>query len=131
MESMCEKDWITLFVHQSDLVMTLWTVYVAVVALIIGFVAQKEQLNGIRWVLVAAMSLFALVNGVPLVRAQMTLVEIHERLSCDAYLMLSVTPALIVALVHVVMDAIVVLFLIGWGRWFSRRSHTAPRDSHW
>ena len=111
---MSEKDWITLFVHQSDLVMTLWTVYVAVVALIVGFVAQKEQLNGIRWVLVAAMSLFALANAVPLVRAQMTLVEIHERLSCDACLMLSVTPAWQVAVVHGVMDAIVVLFLIRW-----------------
>lgn len=125
---MSEKDWIELFVDQSDSVMTLWTVYVAVVALIIGFVAQKENLDGIRGILVATMALFAVVNGVPLVRTQMTLVEIHDRLSCDSRHIFSATPVWAVALVHVVMDAIVVLFLSGWGRWFGRRSHTAARD---
>lgn len=60
------EHWISLYSVHSDSVMTLWTVYVLVVALVVGFVAQQKRLGAVRWLLVAAFPLFAFANGIPL-----------------------------------------------------------------
>ena len=115
---MAVERWIELYLGHSDSVMTLWTVYVLVVALVIGFVAQQPKLGAVRWLLAVAFPLFALANGVPLFQTQTALADILARLPSETREILRVSSPCHVALVHAVMDVIVVVFLLGWGKWF-------------
>ena len=115
---MAAEHWIDLYLGHSDSVMTLWTVYVLVVALIVGFVAQQSNLGAVRRLLVVAFLLFAVANGVPLYLTQTTLADIHTRLPDETRDILRVSAPCLVALLHAVMDVIVVAFLGGWGNWF-------------
>ena len=64
--------------------MTFWSVYVLVVGLVVGFVAHRGSLEGIRWFLVFAFAVFALTNGYPMFLAQCTLQSIHAKLPAEA-----------------------------------------------
>lgn len=116
---MTVQDWIALFNEQSGSMMTFWTVYVVVVGLVVGFVAQKETLGSVRWLLAGAFILFALANGFPMFRAQATLKAIHGQLPCEVREMFTIWPPCVVALVHLVMDVLVALFIVRWDKGFA------------
>ena len=118
---MREQDWIALFNGQSGSLMTFWTVYVVVVGLLVGFVVQKENLGNVKWLLVGAFILFALANGLPMVKAQVTLKAIHGQLPKEVQEMFTIWPPYVVTLVHLVMDVIVALFLITWDKLLGSR----------
>ena len=113
---MKNQDWIALFNGQSGTVMTFWSVYVLVVGLVVGFVVQKERLDEFKWLLVAAFLLFALTNGYPMYLAQETLQSIHAKLPCEAREMFKIWAPWQVASVHIVLDALVVIFLFQRGK---------------
>lgn len=130
---MTDQDWIALFNEHSSSVTMLWTVYVLVVALVVGFVAQKKNLDDVKWFLIGAFLLFAFANLLPMVRAQETLVAIHRHLPSEARAVIPVWSACAVALVHLVMDCIVVLFLFGWRKHFDPtvdRPSSRPKQEH-
>jgi len=136
---MAVERWTELYLGQSDSVMTLRTVYVLVVALVVEFVAQQSKLSAVRWLLIVAFPLFALASSVPLFLTQTTLADIIARLPDEARETLRASSPCHVALVNVVMDVIVVVFLLGWDKWFGARKmeHPArdaplgPSDSRW
>lgn len=124
---MNEERWIELYLGHSDYVMTLWTVYVLVLTLVVGFVARQPRLGAVRGLLVVAFLLFAIGNGVPLFRTQTTLVDIHARLPDETLEILRVSSPCHGALIHAVIDVIVLVFLVGWGNWFGPKNDgTAP-----
>ena len=65
---MNDEYWIGVFIDQTQAAMEIWTVYVLVVTLLLGFVAQKkESLEGCTaCVLVVGFVIVAAANGVPL-----------------------------------------------------------------
>lgn len=62
--------------------------------------------------------LFAFANGISLFQTQTTLADIHARLPGEARDIFRVSPPCLVAMVHLVMDIIVVVFLVSWRNWF-------------
>ena len=114
-----DQAWITLYFKACNSVMTLWTVYVLVVALLAGFVAQKGQVDSVKWLLIAAFALFAIANGYPLWQTQSTVAKVHAKLSCDVRKMFTLWSPRIVISVHVILDAIVLWFLYGGHPWVS------------
>ena len=120
--SVSDQAWLKLYFEQIDAQMTLWNVYVVVVALVVGFVAQKEYLEGtVKWLLLVAFTLFAFANGYPLYETQYGLNEIHCRLSFDVRDIFRVSPTGWVVGVHIAMDAVVIVLIGGWWRkWFKK-----------
>ena len=112
MKVMTDMDWMGLFVEQSNLVIMLWTVYVLVVSLLVGFVAQRERLDGIRWLLVGTFALFALVSAYSMYIAQDALEKIHGKMSCNAQEIFTVSSTCWVLVFHLILDALVLLFMI-------------------
>lgn len=96
--------------------MTFWNVYVLVVGLLVGFVTQIDNLEGLRYLLVAGFVFFALINWYPMYQAQITLVKIHERMPDTSRNMFRVLPACIVSAVHFVLDVFVIVFVVVWGK---------------
>jgi len=117
MKNMKEADWMKLFMEQSSLSMTFWNVYVLVVGLLVGFVTQINNLEGLRYFLVTGFVFFALINWYPMYQAQISLVKIHKRMSKTSRNMFRVLPACIVAAVHFVLDVFVIGFLVAWGKY--------------
>lgn len=113
---MRNQDWIALFNGQSGTVMTFWSVYVLVVGLVVGFVVQKERLDGVNWLWVGAFLFFALTNGYPMFRAQRTVQAIHAKLPGEAREMFKIWPPWEVASVHIILDVLVVIFLFRRGK---------------
>lgn len=104
-------EWASLFIEQSSSVMTLWNVYIVVVLGLVGFIIQKG--DSIRkkdiYIFMGSFFCFALSNGIPLYQAQLTLIDIHEKLSDKA--IFTVTSAEVVLSIHILFDAIVLWFL--------------------
>lgn len=113
---MNDADWMKLFVEHSSSVMTFWHVYVLVVTVLVGFVTQIEELDSIRYFLVIAFAFFALTNLYPMYQAQVTLEKIREKMSDEAGEIFQVSSALMISVVHVILDVFVIWFLICWGR---------------
>ena len=113
---MRNQDWIALFNGQSGTVMTFWSVYVLVVGLVVGFVVQKERLDGVKWLLVFGFVVFALANGYPMFRAQRTVQAIHAKLPCEARKMFTILSPWVVISVRIILDVLVVIFLFCRGK---------------
>ena len=110
---MIKKEWISIFIQQSESVMTLWNVYIVVVAAIIGFVIQRgvEFKPKERNIFVFSFVLFSMSNGYPLYRAQDTLAIIFEKLPSESQDIFSVTCPELVLTVYFIFSVIVLSFL--------------------
>ena len=124
---MDDQFWIRIFIDQSKSVMELWTLYVLVVTIVIGFVAQKEVLSRSTGIVLAAGFIFvAAANAVPLLEAQSTLEEIRGKLSRDGRGMFSALPVWSVAIFHIALDILVIGFVAIRSGLLIRQSKTNP-----
>ena len=68
--------------------------------------------------MLGAFLLFACTNVIPMFRAQATLKALHGQLPGEARDMFKIWSPWVVAVVHLVMDAFVALFVIIRDKWF-------------
>lgn len=118
-DAMTDQDWLKLYFQASTAVMTLWTVYVAVVGLIVGYVANAKPPGSVRCVVVVAFLLFVLANGYPLLQAQSALVWIRSMLSYEPRAIFTALSPWVVGSAHCIADILVLSIIIGWP-WVSR-----------
>ena len=122
---MTDRHWIPIFMQQQEAVMTFWTIYVLVAALLLGFAAQKAPLDTpTRWLLAIAFFVFAIANYVPMYDALVTHERIYCYLSTESRAIFNEPSAQIAAIVHIVLDVMLFLYLF----WFSRAAGQAPKE---
>ena len=81
-----EIDWYSIYIQQSNSVMTFWNVYIVVSVGMVGFVIQKGEAitSKDRNVFVFGFVLFAVSNLYPMFEAQSDLLKVYKKLPDEA-----------------------------------------------
>ncbi|WP_375750029.1 hypothetical protein [Vibrio sp. HN007] len=109
------KDWIPIFISQSNIVMIYWNIYIVVAVGIIGYVAQRAEklTTDQRKLFVLAWFLFVISNLPKLYEAQSSLYDIHKQLDLYAC-MFSASHPYVTTATHLLFDILITYFIYKW-----------------
>ena len=115
MENM--SDWIAIYYGSSQMVMAYWTVYVAVIAAIIGYVVQRGLRERRERVLfIVTFVLFSLANAIPMYHVQVSSKSAANQLASGVLsnAQLYATDPWVVMVSHGIFDVCILVFLLMW-----------------